>query len=63
MPADGNRAANLEAGDFGRSPVFVQLSDKPLLASMGYLGCRNAKHNGRTGKLIECVSTRVAYTE
>jgi hypothetical protein len=48
MPADGNRAANLETGDFGRSPVFVQLSDKPLLASMGYLGCRNAKHNGRT---------------
>lgn len=38
MPADGNRAANLETGDFGTSPVFVQLSDKPLLASNGLVG-------------------------
>ena len=32
--ADSNRAANLGTGDFGTSPVFVQLSDKPLLASI-----------------------------
>ena len=38
MPADGNRAANLGTGDFGRSPIFVQLSDKPRLASDGLLG-------------------------
>jgi len=32
-PADGNRAANLGGtGDFGTSPVFVQLPGKPLLA-------------------------------
>jgi hypothetical protein len=36
MPADGNRAANLRTGDFGTSPIFVQLSDKPLLASVRF---------------------------
>ena len=34
-------------GDFGTSPIFGQLSDKPLLACTKYLGCREAKHNGR----------------
>ena len=35
-------------GDFGTSPIFVQLSDKPLLARVYYVGCRNLKHNGRS---------------
>jgi hypothetical protein len=34
MPADGTRAANVGIGDFGTSPIFLQLSDKPLLASV-----------------------------
>jgi hypothetical protein len=33
LPADGNRAAYVGTRDFGTSPIFVQLSDKPLLAS------------------------------
>jgi hypothetical protein len=38
VPADGTRAAILGNGDFGTSPIFVQLSDKPLLASAWVLG-------------------------
>ena len=30
MPTDGTRAANMGTGDFGTSPIFVQLSDKQL---------------------------------
>ena len=33
VPTDGTRAANMGTGDFGTSPIFGQLSDKPLLAS------------------------------
>lgn len=29
MPADGNSAATEGKGDFGTSPIFWQLSDKP----------------------------------
>jgi len=32
-------------GDFGTSPIFGQLSDKPLLASTKHLGCWDVKHN------------------
>ena len=32
-PTDGTRAANMGTGDFGTSPIFGQLSGKPLLAS------------------------------
>ena len=32
VPADGTRAATVRNGDFGTSPIFGQLSDKPLLA-------------------------------
>ena len=31
VPTDGTRAANMGTGDFGTSPIFVQLSDKALL--------------------------------
>jgi hypothetical protein len=40
VPADGTRAATIRNGDFGTSPIFGQLSHKPLLASIGYVGCR-----------------------
>jgi hypothetical protein len=33
VPTDGTRAANMGTGDFGTSPIFVQLSDKTLLVS------------------------------
>jgi hypothetical protein len=32
VPADGTSAASRGNGDFGTSPIFGQLSDKPLLA-------------------------------
>ncbi len=47
MPADGTRAATVEKRRLRYVAAFVgQLSDKPLLASMYYVGCRNVKHNG-----------------
>jgi hypothetical protein len=32
VPADGTSAATVGNGDFGTSPIFGQLSGKPLLA-------------------------------
>jgi hypothetical protein len=46
VPADGTRAATVCNGDFGTSPIFGQLSDKPLLASIGSCGVSGAKNNG-----------------
>ena len=47
MPADGTRAATLEKRRLRYVAAFVgQLSDKPLLASIIHVGCRNALHNG-----------------
>ena len=40
VPADGTRTATVGNGDFGTSPIFGQLSDKPLLACSYYVGCR-----------------------
>jgi hypothetical protein len=37
-PADGIRVAAVWNGDFGTSPIFGQLSDKPLLAVGYYVG-------------------------
>jgi len=34
VPADGTSAATEGNGDFGTSPIFGQLSDKPALARM-----------------------------
>jgi hypothetical protein len=45
VPTDGIRAASRGTGDFGTSPIFGQLSGKPLLASTKHLGCRDVKHN------------------
>ena len=38
VPTDGTSAAG-ENGDFGTSPIFGQLSDKPLLARSKHVGC------------------------
>ena len=51
MPTDGTRAANVGTGDFGTSPIFVQLSDKPLLVSTYLLGVSGRKAQWRTEKL------------
>jgi len=41
LPADGTSAAAEGNGDFGRSPIFGQLSDKLLLVLCAFmLGCR-----------------------
>ncbi len=50
MPADGTRAANKRTGDFGTSPIFVQLSDKPLLASIQLSGVPERKVQCRIEK-------------
>src|SRR6266852_2806643 len=44
VPADGTRAATVGNGDFGTSPIFGQLSDKPLLACIWLGGVSGAKH-------------------
>jgi hypothetical protein len=38
MPADGTSAATGGNGDFGRSPIFGQLSDKLLLVLFIHVG-------------------------
>ena len=47
VPTDGTRAANMGTGDFGTSPIFGQLSDKPLLASIYSLGVSERKAQWR----------------
>jgi hypothetical protein len=49
VPADGTRAANLVTGDFGTSPIFVQLSDKPTLPTL--FGVSERKAQWRIEKL------------
>jgi hypothetical protein len=39
-------AATVWNGDFGTSPIFGQLSDKPLLASIWLCGVSDVKNNG-----------------
>jgi hypothetical protein len=34
VPTDSTKAANMGTGDFGTSPIFGQLSDKPLLVTL-----------------------------
>jgi hypothetical protein len=45
VPADGTTAATIRNGDFGTSPFFEQLSDKPQLACVGLCGESGVKHN------------------
>jgi hypothetical protein len=56
VPTDGTSAANVGTGDFGTSPIFVQLSDKPLLVSTHLLGVSGRKAQWRIEKL--CVLIR-----
>jgi len=51
LPADDNRAAHVETRDFGTSPIFVQLSDKPLLASAWLCGVSEPEAQWRIEKL------------
>jgi len=51
VPTDGTSAANMGTGDFGTSPIFVQLSDKPLLVSTWLLGVSGRKAQRRIEKL------------
>ena len=51
VPADGTRAATVRNGDFGTSPIFGQLSDKPLLASLWLGGARVIKNQWQGKKL------------
>lgn len=54
MPADGNRAADGRmTGDFGTSPIFVQLSDKPLLASAHSCGVPERKAQCQRREITE----------
>jgi hypothetical protein len=50
VPTDGSRAANVGTGDFGTSPIFVQLSDKPLLVSTLLVGVSERKAQWRIEK-------------
>jgi hypothetical protein len=45
VPADSTTAATVRNGDFGTSPFFEQLSDKPQLACMCLCGLSDAKRN------------------
>jgi hypothetical protein len=51
VPADGTRAANVRTGDFGTSPIFVQLSSKPLLASVCLVGVSEHKAQWQIEKI------------
>jgi hypothetical protein len=49
--ADGTRTATVGNGDFGTSPIFGQLSDKPLLACIWLCGMSDVKNKWRVEKL------------
>jgi hypothetical protein len=51
VPTDGTRAANVGTGDFGTSPIFVQLSDKPLLVGILLVGVSERKAQWQIEKL------------
>jgi hypothetical protein len=56
VPADGATAATVLNGDFGTSPFFEQLSDKPQLAHKCYVACR--MQSARAGQEIRRRSRR-----
>ena len=45
VPADGTSAATEGNGDFGTSPIFGQLSDKPALACIWVAAVPDVKRN------------------
>jgi hypothetical protein len=52
VPADGIGAASWGTGDFGTSPIFVQISGKPLLASVWLSGVPERKAQWRIVKKL-----------
>jgi hypothetical protein len=46
LPADGTALPNGRNGDFGTSPIYRQLSNKPLFALTNLHGVPNANRNG-----------------
>jgi len=46
LPADGTALPNRRNGDFGTSPIYKQLSNKPLFALINLNGVPNVNHNG-----------------
>jgi hypothetical protein len=50
VPADGISAATEGNGDFGTSPIFGQLSDKPGLACIDQLVLPHLEHNSEAKK-------------
>jgi hypothetical protein len=51
VPADGTSAATEGNGDFGTSPIFGQLSDKPALARVWIVGGAGRKAQYRIQEL------------
>jgi hypothetical protein len=45
VPADGTQAVTVGNDDFGTSPIFGQLSDRPLPTRACFIKVRTAKHN------------------
>jgi hypothetical protein len=52
VPTDGTRAANMGTGDFGTSPIFVQLSDKAPLVSILLFGVSERKAQWRIANYV-----------
>jgi hypothetical protein len=46
LPADGTALPKGRNGDFGTSPIYRQLSNKPLFALIHLDGVLNVNHNG-----------------
>jgi hypothetical protein len=54
VPTDGTSAATGGNGDFGTSPIFGQLSDKPLLVVANMWGARRKAQEAVIAPLDEC---------
>ncbi len=48
LPTDGTALPNGRNWNFGTSPIYRQLSNKPLFALINLHGVPNANHNGRS---------------
>jgi len=60
VPADGTSAAAEVNGDFGRSPIFGQLSVKLLLGLCKYMEVPDVKH--KNGWRIKALKTLLRST-
>ena len=57
MPADSTSAATEGNGDFGMSPIFVQVSDKHQLVSIFLRGASERKAQWRIGNYVLVLAT------